>query len=186
MCALLDDVADRAPIMANRILALVRKMFNFAIEHDWLDTNPCQMVKRVTPERQRDRVLSEDEVRAVWKALNDERPMVAALFRLRLLTAQRGGELHGARWAEIDLKAGWWTIPATRAKNGLAHRVPLSPQAVRVLKTLRGNDSTAEYLFQAAARHGHISTMLKRRSSESQNVPALIFAGTIFAARRPA
>ena len=145
--ALLDDVSDRAPIMANRVLALVRKMFNFAIEHDWLDANPCQMVKRVAPERQRDRVLSEDEVRAVWKALNDERPMVAALFRLRLLTAQRGGELHGARWDEIDLKGGWWTIPATRAKNGLTHRVPLSPQAVRVLKALRANDSTAEYLF---------------------------------------
>jgi integrase len=130
-----------------RVLALVRKMFNFAIEHDWLDTNPCQMVKRVAPERQRDRVLSEDEVRAIWKALNDEKPMITALFQLRLLTAQRGGELHGARWDEVDLKAGWWTIPATRAKNGLAHRVPLSPQAVRVLKALRANDTTAEYLF---------------------------------------
>jgi integrase len=92
--------------MANRVLALVPKMFNFAIEHDWLDTNPCQMVKRVAPERQRDRVLSEDEVRAVWKALDVETPMIAGLFRLRVLTAQRGGELHGARWDEIDLKAG--------------------------------------------------------------------------------
>ena len=43
---LLDDIADRAPIMANRTLALVRKMFNFAIERDWLEVNPCQMVKR--------------------------------------------------------------------------------------------------------------------------------------------
>ena len=59
---LLDDVAERAPIMANRVLALVRKMFNFAIEHDWLDDNPCQMIKRVAPERQRERVLSEDEI----------------------------------------------------------------------------------------------------------------------------
>ena len=130
--------------MANRVLGLVRKMSNFAIEHDWLDTNPCQMVKRVAPERQRNRVLSEDEVGAIWKALNDEKPMITALFRLRLLTAQRGGELHGARWDEIDLKAGWWTIRATRAKNGLAHRVPLSPQAVRVLKALRANNTTAE------------------------------------------
>jgi site-specific recombinase XerD len=53
---LIDDVAERAPIMANRVLALVRKMFNFAIEHDWLEVNPCQMIKRLAPERQRDRV----------------------------------------------------------------------------------------------------------------------------------
>ncbi len=43
---LLDEVAARAPIMANRTLALVRKMFNFAIEHDWLEANPCHMIKR--------------------------------------------------------------------------------------------------------------------------------------------
>jgi len=58
---LLDEVAVRAPIMANRTLALVRKMFNFAIEHDWLEVNPCQMVKRAARERQRNRVLSDDE-----------------------------------------------------------------------------------------------------------------------------
>ncbi len=53
------------------------------------------------------------------------------------LTAQRGGEVHGAAWAEFDLASGWWTIPAERSKNGLAHRVPLSPQAVRILKAWR-------------------------------------------------
>src|SRR4029077_16106725 len=62
---LLDEIGDRAPIMANRVLALVRKIFNFGIERDWLETNPCHMVKRVAPERQRDRVLSEDEIRKV-------------------------------------------------------------------------------------------------------------------------
>lgn len=56
---LLDEVAARAPIMANRTLALVRKMFNFAIERDWLETNPCHMVKPPGEEKQRERVLSE-------------------------------------------------------------------------------------------------------------------------------
>ena len=65
---LLDEIVARgAPIMANRTLALVRKMFNFAIERDWLDSNPWQMIKRPAPDRQRQRVLSEEEVRAVWK-----------------------------------------------------------------------------------------------------------------------
>ena len=60
--------------------------------------------------------------------------MMAALFRLRLLTAQRGGEVHGAKWEEFDLASGWWTIPAERSKNRLSHRVPLSPQALRIFK----------------------------------------------------
>ena len=93
--------------MANRTLALVCKMFNFAIEHEWLETNPCHMVKRPGEERQRERVLSEDEIRLFWKALDGESPLVAALFRIRLLTAQRGGEVHGAAWSEFDLAKGW-------------------------------------------------------------------------------
>ncbi|MEO8521553.1 MAG: hypothetical protein ABI603_09325 [Acidobacteriota bacterium] len=59
----LDEITPRAPIMANRTLALVRQMFNFAIEHDWLETNPCHMIKQLAPEKQRERVLSEDEIR---------------------------------------------------------------------------------------------------------------------------
>lgn len=80
--ALLDEVAARAPIMANRTLALVRKMFNFAIDHSWLETNPCIMIKRLAPDRQRDRVLHEEEVRRFWAALDAEKPIIAALFRL--------------------------------------------------------------------------------------------------------
>jgi integrase len=91
------------------------------------EANPCQMVKRPGVEKPRDRVLSEDEIKRVWAALDREHDIVAALFRLRLLTARRGGEVQGAAWSEVDLVSGWWTIPAERSKNGLAHRVPLSP-----------------------------------------------------------
>jgi integrase len=155
---LLDEVAARAPIMANRTLALVRKMFNFAIERDWLEANPCHMVKPPGDERQRERVLSEDEIRLVWRALDDESPLIAALFRIRLLTAQRGGEIHGAAWSEFDLAAGWWTIPAERSKNGLAHRLPLSPQAVRILKTWRETVDDSPWVFPSSRKTGpHIA-----------------------------
>ena len=151
---LLDEIAARAPIMANRVLALVRKMFNFAIEHDWLEVNPCHMVKRVAPERQRDRVLSEDEMRALWKALDREDATIAAVFRLRLLTAQRGGEVLGATWDEMDLTSGWWTIPAARSKNGLAHRVPLSSQALKVLKSLCSVTGDSPWVFPSPKKEG--------------------------------
>jgi integrase len=105
------------------------------------------MVKRVVKEQPRDRVLSEDEIRAVWSALDEEQPMMAGLIRLRLLTAQRGGELLGARWEEFDLTGGWWTIPASRSKNKLSHRVPLSPPALRIVKELHELSGKSEWVF---------------------------------------
>jgi integrase len=149
---LLDDIATRAPIQANRVLAVVRKMFNFAIERDWLDLNPCVMIKRVVKEQARDRVLTEDEIRSVWSALDHEQTMMAGLIRLRLLTAQRGGELHGARWEEFDLVGGWWTIPASRSKNKLSHRVPLSPPALRIVKNLHELTGKSEWVFPSPVK----------------------------------
>lgn len=155
---LLDEIAERAPIMANRTLALVRKMFNFAIANEWLEANPCQMLSRPAPEQQRDRVLTEEEIRSLWTALDDEQPVIAALFRLRLLTAQRGGELLGASWSEIDQLSGWWTIPAERSKNGLAHRVPLSAQALDILKGLRKSTDESPWVFPSPWKgHPHIN-----------------------------
>lgn len=155
---LLEEIADRAPIMANRTLALIRKMFNFGIERDWVEANPCQMIKRLAPERQRDRVLSEDEIRRLWTALDEEHPIMASLFRLRLLTAQRGGEIHGATWQEIDLDRGWWTIPKERSKNGLAHRVPLSPPTLKLLKDLKKEVGDSPWVFPSTRKTGpHIA-----------------------------
>lgn len=137
--AVVEAVYDRgAHVHANRVLALIRKMFNFAIEREWLEHNPCHQVKPPGgKERPRERVLNDEEIRQVWTAFDAEEPAVRAVFKLRLLTAQRGGEVLSMRWADVDLDAGWWTIPAERAKNGLSHRVPLNPQAVSNLKELR-------------------------------------------------
>jgi integrase len=168
----LNEIAARAPIMANRTLALVRKMFNFAIEQDWIESNPCHMIKRLAPERQRDRVLNEDEVRTVWKALDEEDAVIAAMFRLRLLTAQRGGELLGATWSEINLTSNWWTIPAERSKNALAHRVPLSPQAVKVLKGLGALTGDSPWLFPSPKKDdasiAHAQKAIERVAKRSE------------------
>jgi integrase len=132
---LLENMARTTPVMANRCLAYLRKMYNWALAKDIVEFNPCSMISRPGKERQRDRVLSEDAIKAIWKALDKEKPTMAATFRLRLLTAQRGGEVHSMRWKDID--GEWWTIPAKFAKNGISHRVPLFPQALRVLEQVR-------------------------------------------------
>jgi integrase len=131
----LDGMAKTSPIMANRCLAYIRKAYNWALSKDLVEFNPCAGISRPGKERQRDRVLSESEIRTIWKALDKEKPIMAATFQIRLLTAQRGGEVHSMRWRDID--GEWWTIPAEFAKNGLSHRVPLSLQALRILDQVR-------------------------------------------------
>lgn len=133
---LLAKVAAKTPIAANRLLACLRKVFNHGIRWDLVEANPCALIERPAAERQRERVLAADELRRVWTALDAEDVYVAALFRLRLLTAQRGGEVRTMEWDDLDLDAGWWTIPAKKAKNKRAHRVPLSPRAVVILRAL--------------------------------------------------
>ena len=145
---LLDAIADRgSPIQANRTLALIRKMFNWGISRDIIETTPCIQVKPPMPEKSRERVLSEDEIRAVWRAFEQLDPIFEASFKIRLLTAQRGGEVDKMRWADLDFDGGWWTIPAEMSKNKLSHRVPLSKPVVAIIESLIGHSGGKEWVF---------------------------------------
>lgn len=135
---LVEGVAEAgAPIVANRVAALLSKMFGFALDRDLVSASPAVRIPRPGQEHQRDRVLTEDEIRRLWKSFGALDSTMAAFYRLRLLTAQRGGEVAAMRWQDVDLKAGWWTIPATGSKNKLAHRVPLNRLALALLTTQR-------------------------------------------------
>ena len=136
--SLVEAIADRpAPVMANRVQALISKIFNFGIQREIVEVNPCAQLERPSRERGRDRVLSDDELRSFWTALKEQPHEEAAWLRLRLVTAQRSEEVREMQWRDVDLDGGWWTIPATAAKNGLAHRVPLSHMAIDILTTIR-------------------------------------------------
>jgi integrase len=139
---LLEAIVDRpAPILANRILALIRKIFNFGISRDLLTVNPCWQLERPAKERPRERVLNEEEIRGVWVGLDAEaaagRIPTATYYKLRLVTAQRGQEIERMRWRDVDPAEFVWTIPGEDSKNGLSHRVPLSSLAWRLLEELR-------------------------------------------------
>lgn len=137
---LIEAKAQTAPISANRLLALLRKLFNWAVERDLVAVNPCLQVRAPGKETSKDRVLSVDEVGVFWAGFVPGPELsaeVVAALRLILATAQRPGEVVGMEWSEVDLDAAWWTIPAEKAKNGLAHRVPLNPVAVDLLRERR-------------------------------------------------
>ena len=146
---LLDRIVARgALIHANRVRALISSMFNFGVGRDLVEFNPAHLVKRPAPEHSRDRVLSEDELRRLWRALELQPAKVSAAFKLLLLTAGRRSEVLGMRWSEVDLEGGWWVLPAERSKNKLAHRVPLVPSAIALLRSLRNAGSESEVVFR--------------------------------------
>lgn len=143
---LLDSIVGRgAPIMANRTRALISTMFTFAIGRDIVEHNPTLGVARPGKERQRDRVLGEHQIRALWAVLDRQPQVMAGTFKMRLLTAQRGVEVLTMRWENID--GDWWTIPGEHVKNGLAHRVPLSPQTRALLEELRPVTGNSGWVF---------------------------------------
>ena len=161
--ALLDGIVERgSPIQANRVLALVRKVFNWSISRDLLEHNPCLQVKPPGKEHQRERVLSEDEIRVVWDAFGQLDPVMEAYFKVRMLTAQRGGEVKTVRWEDVDLQTGWWTIPAGRAKNGLSHRVPLSLPALDILQQLQAKVAPGPWVFPSGRRAGQPVTNVRK------------------------
>jgi integrase len=122
-------VENKTPAMSNQALKIIRKMFAFAVERDILQTTPFVGVKALAPNVTRERTLTESEIKTLWEAL----PSCAIsgnlqrALKLILITGQRPGEVAGMQSTEID--GTWWTIPAERAKNGLAHRVFLSEMA---------------------------------------------------------
>jgi integrase len=164
--ALVAPIVDRgSPIMANRVLAVVRRMLNYGIRNDWLDANPASLIDKPGQEVSRERVLNDDEIRRVWQLLSRQpataeraapgrkrskgtsqdpicpvAPALADAIKLRMLTAQRGGEVITMRWRDIDLETGWWTIPGEFAKNGHAHRVPLVAEALAIIKAQLNDD----------------------------------------------
>jgi integrase len=146
--ALVDAIGERAPIHANRVAALVSSIFNFALDKEILTASPALRIPLPGKEKARERVLSADEVRRVWVALDGEPATIAAIFRLALLTAQRKGEIAGMRWDELDLEGGWWTLPGERTKAGRAHRVPLVPVAVEIIKAIQGGRHDPAFVFR--------------------------------------
>jgi integrase len=140
----IDEIARRAPGMARRILSYFSSFYGWALPRlDRLPGNPCRDAGRPPRPKSRERVLTEREIGLLWHVLDREGPPFGPAIQLLLLTGQRRNEVFSADCAEFDLKSGVWTIPADRAKNGIAHLVPLSPQVVEfvndVIKAGKGD-----------------------------------------------
>ena len=153
--------ARGADIQANRTFEILRRLCNWAVAEDYLATSPCVGVSKPSKENRGGRVLRDAEILGVWDALQDEPALTAAVFKLRLITAQRGGEIMSMRWQDLDAESRWWTIPAEVSKNGLAHRVPLSGMALRVLDDVKSHATDMAWVFPSPIAGRHLQHLVQ-------------------------
>jgi len=137
--ALLDDKAKTAPVQANRLLAVIRKMFNFCVEREILDATPLVKMKNVAKEKTRERSLNRHEL--VWFLLRLTEPTITQNTRfallLSLMLAQRSGRIVQMRWIDIDLEDAIWDRSGQFEKNNNPIAIPLSEDVLNILKYLR-------------------------------------------------
>lgn len=141
---LIDAVAaTRGATSANRLFALLSKLFRWALSKDKLKVNPVAGLQKPAAEVSRDRELSDEELRTFWQTLetaeaeNRLLPGVALWLRLRLFTAQRATSLAKMKWANVNLTDKVWDIPAADMKGKKPHVVPLSPAVCDLLTARR-------------------------------------------------
>jgi integrase len=139
----LDAMARRGSVaMAARTAAYGKAAYGWGVKRGSLANNPFASLP-VAPTERRERVLTDDEIAAIWRATDGPGPF-NGIVRMLLLTGQRREEVAGMTWAELSDDLSTWTIPASRAKNGATHIVPLSAQAQDLL---RGVPRSGELAF---------------------------------------
>jgi integrase len=131
---LLDVIVDAGkPVAANRTLAAVRKLFNWALQRGIIDASPAALVEMPGAERKRERILGPDEIRVVWAACGELGYPFGHFFRMALATGQRREEVAQMRTADANGGEHIWTLSSEMTKASRAHVVPLTPLALAIL-----------------------------------------------------
>ena len=153
MAAVKKIEARGASDQAGRVLQRIKSVYRWAVIHERIDANPMLDLvpsEILKPRDVQHRAAMADkelpEFLGKLAAYNGDFTTANAL-RVLILTATRPGETRGARWAEFDLDAALWVIPAERMKMRAEHRVPLSRQALRVLRTMRPLSGGGDLVF---------------------------------------
>ena len=145
------------PYLANRVLALLSKMFGLAIEWEWVSKNPTQGIPRFHEDR-RERWLQPEELQRFVEALDSyPNQRTADAFRLLLLTGSRKNEVLTAEWLMFDLPQGLWTKPSAHTKQKQIEHVPLSAVALELLARMKEQSSGESFLFPG--KTGHLTTL---------------------------
>jgi integrase len=141
------QLSTRAPYRANRLAALLSKMFALAIRWKLRSDNPAKGLER-NQEEKRSRYLTAVELPNLLAAINAHKERQGAnIIRFLLLTGARRGEALNATWDQFDLNASVWVKPSAHTKQKKEHRVPLSEPALVLLQQLHEEKAGSKYLF---------------------------------------
>ncbi|EKE08844.1 MAG: integrase family protein [uncultured bacterium] len=136
------------PYQANRVVALLSKMFSLAVSWGWRADNPAQGIEKYQEEK-RDRWLNDEELQRLWSVLDKySENLTAYVFKFLLLTGARKGEALQATWDQFDLEKGLWIKPAHLTKQKKKEYLPLSDKTLLLLEALKKRrEGTLPYLF---------------------------------------
>lgn len=124
--------ASSGPAAANRCRASLSAYFTWLAKEEIVESNPVSFTNRAAEKGARNRVLSDDELAKIWRALGDD--PYSSIVKLLALTGIRRAEAGGLRWDEIDFDRALIALPPERTKNRRPFEIPLSPAAIVILQ----------------------------------------------------
>ncbi|WP_313326153.1 tyrosine-type recombinase/integrase [Pseudomonas qingdaonensis] len=164
--------------MAKLIFSLMRQMFRFAVDRDLIEHDPTASIRKAKiggKVVERDRVLSDDEIRALAKLASEAGLLSSteAAIWIALSTCCRIGELLNTRWEHVDLTKGIWLIPAENSKNGKAHNVTLSSFAIHQFEKLKILNSHSKWCYPNTDDSGPVcSKTVTKQLGDRQRQPS--------------
>jgi integrase len=153
-------------VAAARARTAISAMYTWAMENGLAETNPTIGTERPKAPPSRDRVLSDQEILAIWKATDDATDF-NRIVRLLITTGQRRSECGGICWSEIDVEHSTWTIPAKRAKNNREHTLPLGSLALEIIRSVP-QVVDRDLLFGARTDRGFTSWAEHKRALDAR------------------
>ena len=168
---LIDAVADRGAVtMARRLHAYLHRLFRWAVGRGILETNPMAHLPKPGSEIPRDRVLTDSELAQVFKNATKLRPTpYGPMYQLLILTGARRTEIAALRWSEI--KDDTIILGRDRTKAGEVHSIPMSPQALAILKQLP-RIGPSDFVFTVTGRNPAVDfSGTKRRLDAITKIP---------------
>lgn len=163
--------------LAKLTFSLMRQMFRFAVDRDLIEHDPTASIRKAKiggKEVERDRVLSDEEIRLLYKQLPKAGLLISseAAIWIALATCCRIGELLNARWEHVDLEERTWTIPAEQSKNGKPHTIYLSAFVVLQFESLQALSGTSAWCYPNTKGTGPVcAKTVTRQLGDRQRQP---------------
>jgi integrase len=155
-----------SPVQANRTRSTLTNFLNWAMREGLIDSNPALATNKY-PERPRDRVLTNAELRILWLALPEGH--FGDILKILVLTGARAREISELHWDEVNFEKGLIELPPHRVKNRRKHVIPMAGPVRAILER---RERTSDFVFGASGRSGFSGwSRCKERLDEALGIP---------------